>query len=499
MNFTIFGAVIAGIGLLLLSRGTVMTMLVLMMACSLFGGSAAIILTAIGGSSVPPEQFAMVFALARLFLPGSGQTKALLKAARENAALGLYALYGLVSAIFAPRYFRDQMRVAPMRSASNSRWIFDTVPLAPSSTNITVTVYMIGSFFAGLIAYVAMKDPKSAKRFVNVGVVIAWIHITLGILAAVLKGTPFDLVIDFIRNANYAQTNQSVDGIVRITGVFSEPSSYVAFGFGWFVFLFECWLRDILPRRTGIAGAAMGAVLFCSTSSTAYLALAAYAAIVVLRILVLPQYLGLRKGLTIAAAILFLLIAVSVIGLAFPAFSDAMVTLLRHMTIDKQQSESGLQRAFWAKIGLTAFAVSDGLGVGPGSFRSSSFATAMLGSVGAVGAALLLSHLVRALKPLRISTYCGYQDRQRFGDEAMISAAAAWAAIGVLIPASIISPTCDVGSDFAVFTGVALALRPFRKPAPDTAAHGDRSAIARDVTQPFDLWPDHETADRYDR
>ena len=464
MTLTIFGLLISAAGIFLLIRGSAMTMLGLMMVCSLFGGSAAIILTAIGGSSVPPEEFALLFGVLRIVLPGSGQARAVLHAIRANIGLGLYALYGVISALFAPRYFRDMMRVAPMRSATTAKWIFDTVPLAPSSTNITVTVYMLGSFFAGLVAFVAMNDERSPKRFVKLAVVIAWSHVAFGLLAAFLKGTPFDLVVGFIRNANYVQTNQSVDGIVRISGIFPEPSSYVAFGFGWFVFLFECWLRDILPRRTGLAAAALGGILFCSTSSTAYLALFIYMSLFIVRILILPQYLGMRKGVTLVAIMLSTAIAVCAVGFAFPAFAGSMLTLLRHMTIDKQQSESGLQRAFWAKIGVTAFFVSDGLGVGPGSFRSSSFLTAMIGSVGAAGAMLLLSHLVAALKPLRVSTYSGYRERARFGDEAMIGVAAAWAGIGVLIPASIISPTCDVGSDFAVFISVALALRPFRSP-----------------------------------
>jgi hypothetical protein len=469
MTITIFGFIIAALGLLLLLRGGMMDMFLLMMACSLLGGSAAMLLPALGGSSIPPTQFALLFCIARAALPGSGQLRNIPPALKANIFLFAYTGYGIVAAAFAPRYFQGQIWVPAMRVTAKARSLFDTVPLAPSSQNITVSAYMTGTFLAGVAAFVAMQDRNAARRFVQMGIIIAWIHMALGVLAALLKGTPFDLVIDFMRNANYTQTNQEVFGIVRLTGIFTEPSSYAGFGFGWFVFLFECWLRNVMPRRTGPAAAAMGAVLFCSTSSTAYVALAGYGFLFGLRTLVLPQYLGATKGLAIAMGVLLVLIAASAAALLLPAMLDLITTILESATVGKQDSESAMQRAFWAKSGWDAFVASRGVGIGPGSFRSSSFVTAMLGSVGLIGSLALICHILRAIKPLRLSTYCGPREARRFGEETMIGVAAGWAALGVLIPASIASPSCDPGFDFAIFTGVALALRmsPSRVRRPD--------------------------------
>lgn len=459
MTLTIFGFIVAAIGLVLMFRGGVMEMLMLMMGCSLMGGSAAIILNSLGGSSVPPVQFALVFGIARIFLPSSGRLRQAAEALRANIFLVVYGLYGVVAATFGPLFFKGAMRVPPMRATAAQHTLFDTIPLAPSPQNITATVYIVGSCLAGLVAYVAMQERGSAQRYVKMGVIVAWIHIGLGLSAAVLKGTPFDQFVDFMRNANYAQTDQYVNGFVRITGIFTEPSAYVSFGFGWFVFLLECWLRDVMPRRTGPAAAAMGLVLFISTSSTAYVALAAYGLIFCLRALMFPQFVEARKGLGLAGAALVCIILVSTAAFMFPALVDAATKILRSATVDKQHSDSALQRGFWARIGLQAFVVSNGLGIGPGSFRSSSFVTAMLGSVGVVGTVALVGHVLRALKPLRISTYCGARQGQLYGEDAMIGPAAAWAAIGVLIPAAVVSPTCDPGFDFAILAGVALALR----------------------------------------
>ena len=459
MELTLFGLIIAALGGFLVFRGGVMDLLLLVMGCMLLGGSAAMILPAIGGSSIPPAQFALVFALARIVLPGSQRLARAQHAVRANFFLTTYCLYGVVAATFAPRFFRNQMYVPPMRGTGDAQSLFDTVALAPSPQNITTSVYMVGSLMAAIVAFTAMQEKDSGPRFVKMAVIVAWIHITLGVSAALLKGTSFDLFIDFMRNANYAQTDQTIFGLVRLTGIFTEPSAYAAFGFGWFVFLLECWLRDVLPRRTGWAAAAMGIVLFCSTSSTAYVALGGYAAIFCLRLLLTPGFVSPRKGLALGAVVLLVLILSSAAAFLFPSVLDLISTVLESATVGKQNSDSALQRGFWARSGLDAFIASYGVGIGPGSFRSSSFATAVLGSVGVIGTLAIIGHLVSAFKPLRLSTYCGSQEASRYGLDTMIGAAASWAAVGVLIPASVASPTCDPGTDFAIFAGVALALR----------------------------------------
>ncbi|MBT0668690.1 hypothetical protein HT136_09955 [Novosphingobium profundi] len=472
MVLTYIGLIIAALGLFLMFRGGMMEMLLLVMGCSLLGGSAAAQMPALGGSSIPPAQFALLFAMARMTLPNSQRWAQAREAVRANGFLGIYALYGLLAAALAPSFFRGEIEVTAMRNPTPTHTLFDTVPLAPSPQNITVAVYMLGSFCAGLVTHIALREEGAGRRFVTMGVTIAWIHVALGVLAAALRGTPFDEVIDFIRNANYNMTHQTFEGFVRITGVFAEPAAYVGFGFGWFVFLLECWLRDVLPRRTGPAALALGLVLFFSTSSTAYLGLGVYGVILALRILFLPQYLEARKGMALAGAGLALLVAVSALIFLMPSFLELMLSILRQATIEKQASMSGMQRAFWAKIGIDAFFSSYGIGIGPGSFRSSSFFTAMLGCTGLVGSIALLAHLLRSFRPLRISTYCGPRLGRRFGEDAMIGAAGGWAAIGVLIPASVVSPTCDPGSDFAMFCAVSLALRSLAARAPQDRETG---------------------------
>jgi hypothetical protein len=152
-----------------------------------------------------------------------------------------------------------------------------------------------------------------------------------------------------------------------------------------------------------------------------------------------------------------------------------MRRLLEYMTLDKAESFSGRQRLFWAGQGITAFITSHGLGIGPGSFRSSSLATAILGSTGIVGACAFVLHAVRAVAPLAASTWSRSGDRDRD-----VAAAAAWSVVVAIGVASVSSPSCDPGLAFAVLSGSAIALRTGGKP-------GDRHRSGKAAIQ--GPWP----------
>jgi hypothetical protein len=128
--------------------------------------------------------------------------------------------------------------------------------------------------------------------------------------------------------------------------------------------------------------------------------------------------------------------------------------MLADMTVHKKGSESGLQRVFWARKGLEAFMLSGGLGIGPGSFRSSSIVTAIIGSTGIIGSVLFTVYLLQVMRPLSLSTYLQSSD-----DAQSIGVAASWAAVVMIIPAAFMAASPDPGVTFAIFAGVAVALR----------------------------------------
>jgi hypothetical protein len=98
--------------------------------------------------------------------------------------------------------------------------------------------------------------------------------------------------------------------------------------------------------------------------------------------------------------------------------------------------------------------VSHGLGVGVGSFRSSSLFTAVLGSVGPAGLIVFLGYCAQVAKFGRRSSYSSQVD-MRIG----AGAAAGWTALMTLAPAAVSWPSGDPGLLFALMAGLSLGWR----------------------------------------
>lgn len=458
MSLTFIGLPLAVIGLLLLGFASLQAMLTFVILCGLMGGAAALALPALGGSSIPPLQFVLPFLIARILLPGSGHVARLGDALRANLLLLCYVGYGIAITIAGPRLFKNAMLVPPLRFRT-FKGLYDVIPLGPSPQNVTTAVYILGTFVLAVASYVAFSRRGSERTLILAAILTAIIHAATGILGLI----GFDQLLNIMRNGNYAQLSQSYGGFIRMNGLFPEASSFANYAFLWFVFLFECWYGQVRPKATGPVALLLALILVFSTSSSAYVAMGAYAAVFGLRLLLVPQGVRLSRLLVICSATLFAAILAGTAALLVPRFAHAFGDMLSHMTLDKSTSTSGLQRLFWAKKGLEAFRVSSGLGIGLGSFRSSSLLTAILGSAGIIGMVSFVLFVVRVFRPVAASTYLFATD-ERTGT----GVAASWALLGALLPASIAAPSADPGLAFALFAGAAMALR--RAPAGEETA-----------------------------
>lgn len=486
MELTVIGAIQLIVGLALFMFGSLRTLFAFVMVATLLGGSAAIQLTALGGSSIAPAHFALGFLLLRCLLPDEAQGLAyrrdFVEALRANAWLVLFVCYGIIAALLLPRIFAGEIDVTPLRGQIRARYgtlaarIFATAPLRFSAQNITTAVYMTGTLLMALTAYTVMKQKGSARLLARAAGWLGLIHALTGLASVALRGTPVDAVFAFFRNGSYAQLDHEWNGFVRMNGLWPEASAFAAWAIVWFVFNFEAWLRGIEPRVTGPAALALGAALVLSTSSSAYVGLALFAACTGLRALTCPGLFPRDRLATLALAGLAGLAGVLAIMVLDPALAKATHDLFEHMTLDKADSFSGRQRLFWASQGLEAFMVSHGLGIGPGSFRSSSLLAAILGSLGIVGMAAFILHAVRAFKPQALSTWLRSGEPER--DTAV---AAAWAMLVGVGVASVSAPSCDPGLNFAILSGAAIALRRSRQRVADaghmTVAHPAASAM----------------------
>ena len=460
MQFTFIGAPLFLLALILLFTSSLSAMVIFVLMISLLGGSAAILLPALGGSSIPPLQFVLPLLIARILIPGSGRYDKVGEAIRANIALGAFVTYGLIMAYIGPRMFRGTMMVPPLRFAGLIN-LFDVVPLVPTSQNITTPVYMVGTFLLACSIYVACKTAGTERSIVTAAIWISFIHAASGLIEIAVRSTPLEVFFLIFRNGTYAQLEQSYGIFSRMSGFFPEASAYSAFAFTWFVFMFECWYGGVRTFWTGAATVVLGVVLIFSTSASAYASLAGYAALLMLRMLLMPHGVKLTRILQLAVLALAGVIAGCLALVLLPNFATAFTGMILHMTVEKSTSDSGLQRLFWAKKGFEAFAVSGGLGIGPGSFRSSSLATAILGSLGIAGILTFLIYVFQVFMPLRASTYLAPPtERQAVG------VAASWTVLVGLIPQAIAAPSPDPGLTFAIFAGAALALRLGRADVP---------------------------------
>ncbi len=455
MTPTFIGFAMMLIGVVLMVYGRIEAMAAFCLFATLMGGGSAITMGALGGASLLPSQFGLIFLMLRIALPSARQMPLVREGTVANSMLVVYVGYAIVSAFVLSKIFTNAMQVVPLKPSEDMRsGLFSTVPLQFTTQNITASFNMTFTLLSAIAMYVAAKQPRGAVMLAKTGTMICFVHSYLGISAALLASTPYAAFLKLFRNGSYYQHNQSVEGFIRITGIHPEPSGYAQYGFIWFVFATECWLRGILPKRSGPAALIMGSILFISTSSTAYVSLGAYAAVLLIRMAFTPQLMGLRKILVFAGLFILGCVAISAMLLIFHSLSAKLLEILEAMTINKQQSSSGLQRAFWAKQGIDAFKVSHGLGIGAGSFRSSSIFTAILGSVGVIGSLAFVLFTAHVFKPFRTATYLLEDDKV-----SQVGVAAAWTVVMMLVPAGIGSPSPDPGFTFGAFSGAALALR----------------------------------------
>ena len=460
MELTFIGAIQVLIGLALFVAGSVEAMFAFVLVSAMFGGSAAILLPLLGNSSIPPVQFALLFVAMRLLVPGAGQMEGVGRALRANGWLVCFVVYGVALAFIAPRLFAGQIEVTPLRGKVEARYvstlayIYAVRPLVFTPQNLTTAVYLLGTLVAGLASFAASGRARGRAVLVRTLAVVGMAHALTGFASVLLKGTPAEAVLLVFRNGSYAQLDQSYLGFVRMTGLFPEASTYANYGMLLFVFAFECWLRRLDPRWTGPAAALLAAALVLSTSSTAYAGLPVYAALVGVRALLFPGALPTDRAVWIGAAGLAMVVAGCTVMIWHPSLADAFSDMIRHMTVENGETLSAVQRRFWAWQGIEAFLASSGIGIGPGSFRSSSLATAVLGCTGVIGALTLSLHFLTAFGPLRQSTWAPVPD-----PALSTGAACAWAMLMGIAMTSISSPTCDPGTDIAILGGAALALR----------------------------------------
>jgi hypothetical protein len=417
---------------------------------TLLGSAAAFILTSLGGTNISPGHLLLGFLTLKLLLDRNISRNALdgLAVGQPGFWLLLTVAYSAFSAYFMPIIFMGQTFVFPVRIVSSNIY---TDPLAPSTANLTQSIYLIGDFVCFFVLSGYAKFPTGLRTLSNAALatIVLNLFFTVADLATYATGTTE--LLQIIRNANYSLLSDTeIVGFKRIVGSFIEASSFGAATLGYFAYTSKLWLLGVYPYRTAILSALSLLALVFSTSTTAYVGLAIFLTFCYFEACVQAVFRRMTKqmALLIIAAPIILL----VIGLAI-ALNDAASTYVQNMAdtmiLKKMSTQSGDERSSWNRQALQTFFDTYGFGAGNGSLRASTFPLAVLANLGFVGAILFCLFFVGIFFGRSPAMSDRIDDANR--------RAARSACLAGLITATVSGALTDLGLSFFAFAAIACS------------------------------------------
>jgi hypothetical protein len=431
---------------------------------TLLGAAAAVTLTSLGSANIQPAYLMLGFVALYALVQRRVRAAAFASLAfpKEGFWLAATALYAVMSAAFLPRIFAGLTYVYTIARTEVGLGLLLT-PLAPSTGNITQTVYFIGDVVCFLAFAGFARSPAGLKAVATAGVVCAAANLLFAGLDLATYWTGTTALLGFLRNATYRMLDDAAIGdFKRIVGSFPEASTFAYYTVGLFAFCGKLWLARVWPRITGpIALLSLLALVF-STSSSGYAGLLAF--LVALFLVSLGQLAiqPITKPTFAFVMIAPVLVLALIAGLRLHAPSWRIASdLVQQTVIDKLDSQSGVERSRWNHQALINIADTAGLGGGVGSVRASSFPIAVVGNIGVIGGLTYSAFLLGVLVWPRGGWAEPFPQA--------CQSAARWACFAQLAAASVAGSFIDLGLPFFIFAGLAAA-------SPEPAASASRRA-----------------------
>jgi hypothetical protein len=417
-----------------------------------FGSTAFATLSALGGAS---PLIYTAFALALIAITVGHRSFAhdigtMLRHHPSAWVVVFLVLYAVGTSLLLPRLFAGATTAFTVYRGG----ILE-VPLAPTSGNITQVAY----FALGALVFFAVAVALTREdnlRLIRIGFfTYVVVNLILGAVDLAGKlGTGGDVLYP-IRTANYSLLTEIAEGgFWRIVGGYPEASSFAIGCASCLAFSFVYWRSSGSKLALALAVASLALVLL-STSSTGYFALA-----VLLFIFTGVYARPLASGripvrdLSLVSCVMVLLTVLLAIYLAEAKLFEPVVKLVDTTLINKAQSQSGQERAYWNARSLMALVDTMGLGVGLGSSRASSWIVAVVSQLGIVGTALLVvlvGELLRGQRHHRLAA----ADPGAFA----LCRAARACGLGHLVGASISGGAADPGILFFICLAVVASMR----------------------------------------
>jgi hypothetical protein len=468
MKIELIGFLFTAAGLYALFNNTRSAVYILCFSI-LFGAAAALKLDSVGGASIQPFHFFLVFFVAIISLRPAllGASLSSLQYPGPGFWLLVFTLYGALTAVFLPRLFESATIVYSIARGGELHRIVSSA-LAPTSSNFTQSIYMLGNlvcfaFVTGIARMGGMALFARALIVTSIGCLV------FAIADLVTYNTGTAELLSVIRNANYRMLNDGdIAGFKRIVGSFSEAGVFGYVTLALFAFVLVLILEGYPQRSLPLlAGALLIALLLC-TSTTAYVASAA----TLLLVLGLCISRMLRRSASIRhmgfVGLCTAVIPMTVMMvLLIPQVTQSVSDLLSVVLANKLETQSGEERMRWNAQALISFIDTSGLGAGLGSIRASSFVVALLANVGIVGTMLFAVFMASLIKN-------HLKRRGASPMEKAIGLAALVSSFAQLFAASVSAGSIDLGPLFTLTSAIAAAyaLGPYRS-SRQVPTHGD--------------------------
>ncbi|PSJ58541.1 hypothetical protein [Pseudaminobacter soli (ex Li et al. 2025)] len=452
MQFSIIGLIVCFAVLTagFLARGALIVSLIASLA---FGATAVVAISSLGGSSpLIYTYFAILLivsvAARRLIWREIGTVFGQVRPLWVLCCLMVYAVVGcwLLPRLFAGQttvFVQSQLRQGVVESA-----------LEPVSANISQTAYFVLGGLVTIALCVLLLHSDRMDQIRRGFLFLCVLHASMGMLDLLGKIAGAGDVLQPIRTASYAMlTNVGQSGFFRIAGAYSEASAFAGASLGCLGFAYTYWRRtDWAPAKW--LTLVLLALILLSTSSTAYGGLTILVVPVAISLLIAVLSNRVKKSdLQIVAALVVVLLVVLAVTLYNHRFFEPFARLLDSVVFDKAASSSGQERTYWNMKSLQALTDTQGLGIGFGSSRASSWPIAVLSQLGFLGTAMVAALLFVVLRGLH-----GVRAWVDPETDAVVSSVQACALAGI-VGGSLASGTADPGMIFFIALAVISATR----------------------------------------
>src|SRR6185437_7881978 len=236
-------------------------------ACAiLFGASAALILPALGNANIQPAHLLLAFLVAMV-----STRRAMLRRMASCARfpkpgfwLAMTVLYAILSAWFFPRLFHDMTDIFGLHTDNAGHVVL--TPLAPTSGNLTQSVYLAGDLACFLVMSAYARGADGKRIIAQAILICAAANLVFAVLDLATAATNTSEWLSYIRNATYRQLKDAdALGTKRIVGSFSEASAFGFTTLGFFAFSLQLWFEGAYRRIALVVAVLSLVALFFST------------------------------------------------------------------------------------------------------------------------------------------------------------------------------------------------------------------------------------------